>query len=111
MASYQGHLMFSSVLGASYGSIGVLKLNMDWGPVFLGAGVTTVGGLLPDLDSDSGVPVRELFGLAAVAVPVLLFNRLSQIHVNGHAFSSEEILVLLGGVYLFIRFLLSALCK
>ena len=26
MASYQGHLMFSSALGAAYGSVGVWKL-------------------------------------------------------------------------------------
>jgi hypothetical protein len=111
MASYRGHLMFSSVLGAAYGGAAVGLWDLDWGPVFLGAGLTTIGGLLPDLDSDSGVPVRELFSLAAVVVPVLLFNRLKQLHLNGHEFTSEQLLVILAGVYLFIRFGLSGLFK
>ena len=34
------------------------------------------GAALPDLDSDSGVPVRELFGVAAATVPFLLLQRL-----------------------------------
>src|SRR5438552_9253483 len=76
MASYLGHLTFSSALGAAYGSAGVLLWGMDWGPAFLGAGLTTLGGLLPDLDSGSGVPVRELFGIGAVIVPLLLIRRL-----------------------------------
>src|SRR5205823_13701277 len=65
MASYVGHLTFSSMLGAAAGGFAAWQLHLDWGPVFLGAGLTTLGGLLPDLDSDSGVPVREVFGLAA----------------------------------------------
>jgi hypothetical protein len=111
MASYRGHLMFSSVLGAAYGGMGAGLWELDWGPVFLGAGLTTVGGLLPDLDSDSGVPVRELFGLAAVVVPVLLFNRVQQVRLNGVPLTNEQILVVLGGIYLCIRFVLSGIFK
>src|SRR5262245_23839631 len=76
MSSYQVHLATSSALGAGYGSLAAFHWHMDWGPVFLGAGLTALGGLLPDLDSDSGVPVRELFGVAAAATPFLLFPRL-----------------------------------
>jgi membrane-bound metal-dependent hydrolase YbcI (DUF457 family) len=68
--------MLSSALGAAYGGLAAWQLNLGWGPVVLGAGLTTVGGLLPDLDSDSGVPVRELFGLLAAVVPMLLLRRL-----------------------------------
>lgn len=102
MASYQGHLMFSSALGAAYGCVGSLQLNLDWGPSFLAAGVTTLGGLLPDLDSDSGKPVREMFGLAATVLPLLMLQRL-----RGYGFDLEQTLVVLGGVYLFIRFVLA----
>src|SRR5215207_1835810 len=101
MASYQGHLSLSTVLGAAYGGYGALHLQLDWGPVFLGAGLTALGGLLPDLDSDSGVPVRELFGLAAAAAPFLLLERLRMSEYN---FTSEQVLVLLCGAYLFIRY-------
>src|SRR5262249_51701010 len=82
------------------------RLELDWGPVFLGAGLTALGGLLPDLDSDSSVPVRELFGLAAMAAPFLLFERFKQ-----SGMTTEQTLVILGAVYLFIRYVLSGLFK
>jgi hypothetical protein len=107
MASYRGHLAFSSLLGAGYGVFGVLRGPFDdWGPPLLGAGLTTLGGLLPDLDSDSGVPVRELFGIAAFLAPVLLYRRLADEHL-----STEQTVVLLAGVYLFVRYVLSAVFK
>lgn len=76
MASYRGHLMLSAPLGACYGGLALLRPEFDLGAAFLAAGVTTVGGLLPDLDSDSGVPVRELFGITAAAVAVALYQQL-----------------------------------
>src|SRR5438045_7997646 len=107
MASYIGHITFSSMLGAAYGCAGSYQFNFDWGPVFLGAGLTAVGGLLPDLDSDSGVPVRELFGLAAAFAPFLLYRRLE----HDGRLSTEEVLVVLAALYLFIRYGLAALFK
>ncbi len=104
MASYQGHLAYASILGAAYGCMGALQMDLDWGPVFLGAGLTTLGGLLPDLDSDSGVPIRELFNLAGVVIPLLLLRRLHR-----HGFSIEETLVLVGAAFLLIRFGVSRL--
>jgi LexA-binding, inner membrane-associated putative hydrolase len=94
------------VLGAGYGSVGALYFNLDWGPVFLGAGLTAVGGLLPDLDSDSGVPVRELFTLGAVLMPFLLLSRLAQL-----GFSVEQTMVILAALYLFIRYVVSNVFK
>jgi hypothetical protein len=98
MASYQGHLTLSSLLGLGVGAAAAYY-GMDWGPVFLGAGLTALGGILPDLDSDSGVPVREVFGLAAAAVPVLLFRRL-----HDWGLKIEQTLAVLGVVYLLIRY-------
>jgi hypothetical protein len=106
MASYHGHLMFSSVLGTAYGSFAAWQLHLDWGPVFLGAGLTTVAGLLPDLDSDSSVPVRELFGLAAVVVPLSLLPRMLRRGVP-----ADEMLVILAAAYLLIRYGLSYVFK
>jgi hypothetical protein len=99
MASYRGHLTLSSILGAGVGVAAVWGLHLDWGPALLGAGLTALGGLLPDLDSDSGVPVREVFGLAAVATPLLLFRRL-----ESAGLSVEQTLAVLGGVYLLVRY-------
>jgi membrane-bound metal-dependent hydrolase YbcI (DUF457 family) len=106
MASYRGHLLFSSALGAGLGGFAVVNRNYDWGRAFLGAGLTTLGGLLPDLDSDSGVPVRELFGAAATVVPLLLIHRF-----RDGGYDAEQILVLMGMTYVFVRYGLSLLFK
>jgi hypothetical protein len=106
MASYRGHLTFSTLLGAGYGGLAAWQWHMDWGPAVLGGGLTALGGMLPDLDSDSGVPIRELSGVAAAATPFLLLHRL-----EGLGLSMDQILVLMGGLYLFIRYAVGALFK
>src|SRR5260221_11195904 len=98
MASYRGHLAFSCALGAAYGGFGSWRWGMDWGPAILGSGVTALSGLLPDLDSASSVPVRELFGLASGAVPLLLLPRMLSLD-----FSHEQAFGLLGATNRLIR--------
>src|SRR5438874_5033340 len=71
MASFRGHLTFSATLGAAYGGLLAWQLGVDWGTAALAGGLTAVGGMMPDLDSDSGIPVREMFGLAAVVIPLM----------------------------------------
>ena len=106
MASFYGHISTSAVLGAAVGGFAVWHFQYDWGTALLAAGLTTIGGMLPDLDSDSGIPVRELFGLAGVFVPLLLFERL-----RGHGFSPEQLFVLLAATYLFVRYAVAELFK
>ena len=107
MASYKGHLAFSSALGMACGGVGFWYLGLDWGTCVLGAGLTTLGGLLPDLDSDSGVPVRELFGISAAVVPFLLFRRV----LAACQGAIEQTIVILAAIYCFIRYVLSHLFK
>jgi hypothetical protein len=106
MANFHGHLAAGASLGVAYGAWGALHLQMGWGPVFLGAGLTTLGGLLPDLDSDSGVPVRELFNLSGALVPVLLLPRLM-----AEQLTTDQILVVLASIYLAVRFGMASLFK
>lgn len=107
MASYRGHLTFAGLLGAGYGSLSLLEWGYDWGPALIAAGLTALGGLLPDLDSDSGVPVRELFGVSAAVAPILLYRR-----VNAQCGNSiEQTLVVLAAIYLVIRYGLSQVFK
>lgn len=103
MASYRGHLTFAGLLGAGYGSLALFEWHWDWGPALIATGLTTLGGLLPDLDSDSGVPVRELFAISAAVAPILLFRR---VYAQCQQ-STEQTLVILAAVYLFIRYVLS----
>src|ERR1022692_4881281 len=99
MANFQGHITTSAVLGVAVGAFGAWYFNYGWGTVFLATGLTTIGGMLPDLDSDSGIPVRELFGLAGVIVPLLLVHRLQRLDLT-----SEQLLVVLGAIYLGVRY-------
>jgi hypothetical protein len=99
MASYRGHLAFSSLLGAAVGGVGWWQLHLDWGAAVLAGGLTALGGLLPDLDSDSSVPVREVFGLAAAAVAFLAQRPLEHMGLT-----LEQRLVVAGGLYLFVRY-------
>jgi membrane-bound metal-dependent hydrolase YbcI (DUF457 family) len=106
MASYKGHLALACPLGAAYAAGAVLYYDCDWGVAGLGAGLTALGGLLPDLDSDSGVPVRELFSAAACIVPLLAHRRIDHL-----THTHEQALVVMVGVYLFIRYVLGHIFK
>src|SRR5262245_65803187 len=99
MASYRGHLTFSTALGAAYGGLSWYLLNVDWPLAGVAGTLTALGGLLPDLDSDSGVPVREMFNLAATITPLVLLRR-----ITGYGLSAEETLLVFAGLYMVVRF-------
>ena len=62
MAGFRTHVTVSAGLGVGVGAAAVNPLGFAPEAGFLAACVTAVGGMLPDLDSDSGIPVRETFG-------------------------------------------------
>ena len=106
MASYRGHLTFSTILGVGYGAAALYYWQMDWVSALLGAGLTAASGMLPDLDSDSGVPVRALFGGAAVLIPLLMLPRLLSAQLP-----LEQVLLILASVHFFIRYGAAAIFK
>ena len=99
MAGFRTHITVSGVLGVGCGAAAVQPLGFPTDTALLAAGLTGVGGMLPDLDSDSGVPIREMFGLAAVVLPLTLIPRLAYMHV-----SQEGILAMLLFGYILIRY-------
>lgn len=105
MAAFRQHVTFSSVLGVGYAAT-LTYTGMEWTHSVLAGGLCGIAGMLPDLDSDSGKPVRELFGLAAAIAPLLLLRRLERLG------GSAEAAILLGAVlYVLIRFGASWLFK
>src|SRR6185436_10233973 len=98
MASYRGHLTFSTALGAAYGGLAFWKLGVPLPVAAVPAGLTALGGLLPALASARGVPVRELFGLAGTRGPRLLLRRLAH-----SGLSAEETLLAVIAIYIAIR--------
>jgi hypothetical protein len=99
MAMFRGHITTSGTLGIGVGAFGAYYLHYDWGTACLAGGLTAIGGMLPDLDSDSGIPAREMFGLAAVFVPLLLVHRLQSFQLT-----PEQLLVVLAAIYFGVRY-------
>ena len=106
MAGFRTHITVSAAVGVVYGGAAVQPMGFSTEAGVLAAGVTAVGGMLPDLDSDSGVPVREMFGLAAAVLPLMLVPRLMHADI-----SKEGILATLLFSYLIIRYVVSDLFK
>ena len=68
MADFRTHITTSCVLGVGYGAAGYYYFEQTPTTSALAAGLCGLAGMLPDLDSDSGVPVREPMALAAAVV-------------------------------------------
>jgi hypothetical protein len=105
MAAFRQHIAFSSLLGIGYVAV-CKKLGIQWQDGVLAGGICGLAGMLPDLDSDSGRPVRELFGVLSIAAPLLLLHRL-----ENAGFSVEETILFGAATYFFVRFGLGMLFK
>ena len=99
MAGFRTHIAVSTACGVAAGLTTALPLKHAPETAFLVGTLTAVGGMLPDLDSDTGVPVRELTGLAAAVVPLLLYTRMKDAGM-----SHEGVLAALVLAYLVIRY-------
>ena len=106
MASFYGHFSTGVVLASAYGAAGAWYGHFDWGVVFLAGLITAVGALTPDLDSDSGLPIRELFALAGAVFPLFMIPRLRR-----SGLTLEQALCVMIAAYLFIRYGLSKVLK
>lgn len=99
MAGFQTHITFSTILGVGYGAAGYFVFNLPAPACVLAGGLCSVSGMLPDLDSDSGIPLRESLSLASAVVPMLMMKRFSRMGLT------HEWMVLAGAaIYLAIRF-------
>ena len=105
MANFQTHITTSTLLGIGYGGAGILY-GVPTESCLIAGGLCSVAGMLPDLDSDSGIPIRETMAFVAAVVPMLLIDRFVHLGLE------PESMVLAGGsIYVLIRFGLSALIK
>ena len=99
MAGFKTHITASSLMGVGYGAAAYMMYDVPWPTCLLAGGLCGVAGMLPDIDSDSGTPLRESMAFAAAVVPVMLLHRFQQWGL------SNEMMILAGaGVYLLIRF-------
>jgi len=106
MAGFKTHISTSTALGIGYAASAHYFFAVPPESCVLAGGLCSVSGMLPDLDSDSGVPLRESVAFAAAAVPVMMIRRFERLGMP------LETMILAGMViYLIIRFGLAALLK
>ena len=99
MANFKTHIGFSTFLGVGYGGAAYLMYEVPASTCLLAGGLCSVSGMLPDVDSNAGVPLRESMAFAAAVVPMMLVDRLQTL-----GWSSESIVLTGAFVYLLIRF-------
>lgn len=99
MAGFKTHITTSTALGVGYGVVGYYELQLAPPTCLLAAGLCSLSGMLPDLDSDSGIPAREMISFAAAVVPMLLVERMEAMGVP-----RETMALVAAAVYLSVRF-------
>ena len=102
MANFKTHLTFSTLLGAGYGTAAHLLYEVPLPSCVLAGGLCSVSGMLPDVDSNAGKPLRESMAFAAAVVPMMMIDRFRQLGM-----SSESIVLAGAGIYLLIRFVIA----
>jgi hypothetical protein len=104
MAGFKTHIGFSGLLGIGYGGAAFVLYDVPLPTALLAGGLCTVSGMLPDVDADTGRPLRESMAFAAAVVPMMMVDRFRALGF------SPELMVLAGaGVYLLIRFVVAHL--
>ncbi len=101
MADFKSHMTVSTATGVVLGAAGY-QLGMPITTCLLGGGLCSVSGMLPDLDSDSGRPLREATTLGAAVVPMLMVERFEKLGLD-----HESMVLAAALVYITIRFLLA----
>ena len=107
MAEFRVHLIGGIAAGTGMSVAGHFMAGLtplQAGAVFVAG---SVGGLLPDLDSDTGKPLTFLFHLISVLIPSLLFVKAIQIGGD----SPEFLVCYFAASYLFINYVVCAIVK
>lgn len=99
MAGFRTHVAVSSALGVGYASALNTMYAVPLPTATVAGALCGFAGMLPDLDSDYGVPLREAMSFAAATIPVFMVNRFESLEL------SRETMIILGiALYLFVRF-------
>ncbi len=101
MADFKSHITGSTIVGVGYGYWGVTSQGMSLENGLLAAGLCAVSGMLPDLDSDSGVPLRETSMFVSAIAPMLMIDRFRDLGLSQEAMALAAMLV-----YIAIRFVM-----
>lgn len=106
MADFKTHITTSTMLGIAYGGIGHFILDIPIAHSLIAGGFCSVAGMLPDLDSKSGIPQREMLSFVSVIVPMLMMPRFDAL-----GFTVEHKVFAAAVLYVFIRFVIGGLFR
>jgi hypothetical protein len=99
MAMFPTHIKCSTVAGIVGGTVAYIGYGVPLTTSAVGGGLCAIGGILPDIDSGPGIPLREITTFLASAVPTMLITRLLAYKLD------QESLILVGAIlYVGIRF-------
>jgi hypothetical protein len=106
MAGFRMHVGTSTLLGCGYA--GVLHFGYGVHPdtAIVSGAMCGFAGMLPDLDSDYGVPLRETMAFAAAVIPMMLVPRFQSLQWGHDAMALAAV-----GMYLFVRFGITKLIR
>ncbi len=78
MANYRQHVTFAGFLGVAYAGAAYVFVGIHWAYGSVAALLTTLSGLLPDLDAPSGVQLRGFTGLLGVLAALSVWQALGE---------------------------------
>jgi membrane-bound metal-dependent hydrolase YbcI (DUF457 family) len=106
MADFKTHITASTILGVGYGTVAHIQFGVPLGHCMIAGALCSVAGMLPDLDSKSGIPQREMLSFVSVLVPMLMMFRFQELGLSG-----EQMVFVAGVSYVIIRFGIGAIFR
>lgn len=106
MAGFRMHVSTSTVLGCGYAGVLALGYGVPVNTAILSGAMCGFAGMLPDLDSDFGVPLRETMAFTAATIPMMLVSRFQTMGLGIDAMALATV-----GMYLFVRFGLTKMIR
>ena len=106
MAGFKTHITASTLAGAGYGAAAYAFYDVPGPACLLAGGLCGVAGMLPDIDSGPGRPLKESLAFAAAVVSTMLVDRFQQF-----GWTMESIILAGAFVYLLVRFGVADLVK
>lgn len=99
MANFKTHITTSTALGVVFGGVGHFFFDIPLQHAIVAGGLCGVAGMLPDLDSNSSIPQREMLSFVSVIVPILMLTRFEALGL-----SNEDKVFAASVLYIAIRF-------
>lgn len=107
MADFKTHMIGGVIVGSGFATISFISFEMNIVQSFAVFTMGLLGGILPDLDSDSGKPLALISGMLSVLLPALLLSQIS----SENSLSPEFLISYFTFCYLVINYIICELIK